>query len=142
MVNFLTVKKGIVPPVERTADNFDPAAKFHIPNNTPYIRYFISLVSKLYGRAISDWSADQQIDSDWSITFETFLSHILQFQFYRSMCEAAGLFPKNPLYKCDFDGNKAAGKLLNDGLMLGMSENWRVTLEARDSRTLRYGPDQ
>ena len=46
------------------------------------------------------------------------------------MCEAADLFPKNPLYKCDFDGNKAAGKLLNDGLMLGKSENWRVTLKA------------
>ena len=56
------------------------------------------------------------------------------------MCEAAGLFPENPLYKCDFDGNKAAGKLLNDGLMLGMSENWRVTLKARDSRTLRVRP--
>ncbi len=39
------------------------------------------------------------------------------------MCEAADLFPKNPLYNCDFDGNKAAGKLLNDGLMLGKSEN-------------------
>jgi len=90
--------QGIVAPVERTSANFDPAAKFHIPNNTPYIRYFIS--------------------------------HILQFQFYRSMCEAADLFPKNPLYKCDFDGNEAAGKKLNDGLMMGMSEDWRVTLKA------------
>ena len=40
--------KGIVAPVERTAANFDPAAKFHIPNNTPYIRYFIRSVSKWF----------------------------------------------------------------------------------------------
>ena len=69
------------------------------------------------------------------MSFEILNSHILQFQFYRSMCEAADLFPKNPLYKCDFDGNEAAGKKLNDGLMMGMSEDWRVTLKARDPQT-------
>lgn len=51
------------------------------------------------------------------------------------MCEAADLFPKNPLYKCDFDGNLAAGNKLNDGLMMGMSEDWRVTLKAWDPLT-------
>jgi len=66
---------------------------------------------------------------------ETFNRHILQFQFYRSKCEEADLFPKNPLYKCDFDGNLAAGKKLNDGLMMGMSEDWRVTLKAWDPLT-------
>ena len=54
------------------------------------------------------------------------------------MCEAADLFPKNPLYKCDFDGNLAAGKKLNDGLMMGMSEDWRVTLKARDPQTAQF----
>ena len=73
----------------------------------------------------------------WPMRFEILNSHILQFQFYRSMCEAADLFPKNPLYKCDFDGNEAAGKKLNDGLMMGMSEDWRVTLKARDPQTGR-----
>ena len=33
--------QGIVPPEERNSSNFDPVAKFHIPNNTPYIRYFV-----------------------------------------------------------------------------------------------------
>ncbi|KAL8582106.1 hypothetical protein ACOMHN_004026 [Nucella lapillus] len=33
--------QGMSPPVERTEDDFDPGAKFHIPNNTPYIRYFV-----------------------------------------------------------------------------------------------------
>ena len=31
--------QGISPPVERTEDDFDPGAKYHIPGNTPYIRY-------------------------------------------------------------------------------------------------------
>lgn len=34
--------QGIVPPVERPADAFDPGAKFHIPGNTPYTRYFLA----------------------------------------------------------------------------------------------------
>ncbi len=34
--------QGITPPVERPADAFDPGAKFHIPGNTPYMRYFLA----------------------------------------------------------------------------------------------------
>ncbi len=36
--------QGVVPPVERTAANFDPGAKYHIPANVPYTRYFLSFV--------------------------------------------------------------------------------------------------
>ncbi|XP_033124152.1 angiotensin-converting enzyme-like [Anneissia japonica] len=36
--------QGIVPPVERTEADFDPAAKYHIPADVPYIRYFVSFV--------------------------------------------------------------------------------------------------
>src|SRR5690606_26492329 len=36
--------QGIVPPGPRPADAFDPGAKFHIPGNTPYLRYFLSFV--------------------------------------------------------------------------------------------------
>jgi len=36
--------QGIVPPVERTSDNFDPGAKYHIPANVPYTRYFLSFI--------------------------------------------------------------------------------------------------
>jgi len=36
--------QGIVPPVDRPADAFDPGAKFHIPGNTPYTRYFLARV--------------------------------------------------------------------------------------------------
>ena len=34
--------QGIVPPVERPDIAFDPGAKFHIPGNTPYTRYFLA----------------------------------------------------------------------------------------------------
>ena len=36
--------QGIAPPVERPADAFDPGAKYHIPGNTPYMRYFLARV--------------------------------------------------------------------------------------------------
>jgi len=36
--------QGITPPVERPADAFDPGAKYHIPGNTPYMRYFLARV--------------------------------------------------------------------------------------------------
>lgn len=36
--------QGIVPPVARPADAFDPGAKYHIPANVPYLRYFLSYI--------------------------------------------------------------------------------------------------
>jgi len=36
--------QGIAPPVERTEEHFDPGAKYHIPGNTPYTRYFLAHV--------------------------------------------------------------------------------------------------
>jgi peptidyl-dipeptidase A len=36
--------QGIVPPVERGADRFDPGAKYHIPATTPYTRYFLARI--------------------------------------------------------------------------------------------------
>jgi len=34
--------QGLVPPGERPANAFDPGAKYHIPGNTPYTRYFLA----------------------------------------------------------------------------------------------------
>jgi peptidyl-dipeptidase A len=36
--------QGVVPPVQRTEQDFDPGAKFHIPGNTPYARYFLARI--------------------------------------------------------------------------------------------------
>ncbi|XP_042639493.1 angiotensin-converting enzyme [Orycteropus afer afer] len=39
-----TKYQGICPPVVRNETHFDAGAKFHVPNMTPYIRYFVSFV--------------------------------------------------------------------------------------------------
>jgi peptidyl-dipeptidase A len=88
--------QGIAPSVNRDESQFDPAAKYHIASNTPYMRYF--------------------------------LARILQFQFYRSMCEAAG--HKGPLHECNFYGSKEAGARLWQMLSLGASKPWPDALEA------------
>jgi len=36
--------QGLTPPNQRTELDFDPASKFHISNNVPYIRYFVSYI--------------------------------------------------------------------------------------------------
>ena len=88
--------QGIAPPVERPADAFDPGAKYHIPGNTPYSRYF--------------------------------LARILQFQFYKAACDAAGW--KGPLHRCSFYGNEKVGAKLNAMLEMGASKPWPNALEA------------
>ena len=32
------------PPVARAATDFDPGAKYHVPGNVPYMRYFLAAV--------------------------------------------------------------------------------------------------
>lgn len=45
-----------------------------------------------------------------------FVSFVVQFQFYKAMCIAAGEYdpndPAKPLYQCDFNNNKEAGAKL------------------------------
>jgi peptidyl-dipeptidase A len=36
--------QGVAPPGPRPDDAFDPGAKYHIPGNTPYLRYFLSYI--------------------------------------------------------------------------------------------------
>ena len=91
-----TQYQGIVPPVLRDVNAFDAGAKYHVPGNTPYTRYF--------------------------------LARILQFQFYKAACDAAGW--KGPLHRCSFYGNKEVGKRLNAMLEMGASKPWPDALEA------------
>jgi peptidyl-dipeptidase A len=39
-----TEYQGVRPPAERPADAFDPAAKFHVASNVPYMRYFLARI--------------------------------------------------------------------------------------------------
>jgi peptidyl-dipeptidase A len=34
--------QGVAPPVERSEADFDPGAKYHVPANVPYMRYFLA----------------------------------------------------------------------------------------------------
>lgn len=88
--------QGIKPPVPRSEQDFDPGAKYHVPANVSYTRYF--------------------------------LAHVLQFQFHRALCQAAGY--EGPLHRCSIYGNEAAGKKLRDMLALGRSRPWPDALEA------------
>ena len=36
--------QGIAPPSDRPGDSFDPGAKYHIPANTPYTRYYLARI--------------------------------------------------------------------------------------------------
>ncbi len=47
--------QGIAPPVERTEKDFDPGAKYHIPANVPYIRYFLAHILQFqFHKALCD----------------------------------------------------------------------------------------
>jgi len=56
-----------------------------------------------------------------------FLARILQFQFHRALCQAAGI--QGPLHRCSIYGNKAAGERLHKMLSLGKSKSWPDALE-------------
>jgi peptidyl-dipeptidase A len=57
-----------------------------------------------------------------------FLAHILQFQFHRALCRAAG--ETGPLNRCSIYGSKASGERLDKMLAMGMSRPWPDALEA------------
>jgi peptidyl-dipeptidase A len=56
-----------------------------------------------------------------------FLADILQFQFHRALCQAAGI--TGPLHECSIYGNKEAGQRLQSMLALGASKPWQDALE-------------
>ena len=87
--------QGIRPPLPRSEDDFDPGAKYHVPANTPYTRYF--------------------------------LAHILQFQFHRALCDAAGV--EGPLHRCSIFESEEAGRRLRMMLEMGASRPWPEALE-------------
>lgn len=57
-----------------------------------------------------------------------FLADILQFQFHRALCQAAGV--KGPLHRCSVYENKEAGRRLAQMLEMGQSRPWPEALKA------------
>jgi peptidyl-dipeptidase A len=56
-----------------------------------------------------------------------FLSFILQFQFHKALCAAAG--EQGPLYECSIFGSAAAGERFARMLAQGASEPWQDTMQ-------------
>ncbi|MDA0795929.1 MAG: M2 family metallopeptidase [Proteobacteria bacterium] len=47
--------QGIAPPIARSEADFDAGAKYHIPGNTPYTRYFLSFIMQFqFHKALCD----------------------------------------------------------------------------------------
>jgi len=95
--------QGIISPNDRSTipDAFDAAGKYHIPNNTPYIRYFISFI----------------------VQFQFYEKMCIEAGQYDPMDEHS-----DPLYKCDFYNSKEAGAALRNILQKGQSQEWQLTL--------------
>lgn len=56
-----------------------------------------------------------------------FIAHILQFQFHKSACDAAGW--EGPLHRCSIYGAKNVGTKFNEMLELGSSKAWPEALD-------------
>ena len=52
--------QGLAPPVARSEEDFDPGAKYHIPGNTSYTRYFLSFILQFQlHKALCDAAGNQ-----------------------------------------------------------------------------------
>ena len=52
--------QGVAAPAERPADAFDPGAKYHVPGNTPYTRYFLAHILQFqFHRALCEIAGDE-----------------------------------------------------------------------------------
>ncbi|MEC9260203.1 MAG: M2 family metallopeptidase [Pseudomonadota bacterium] len=52
--------QGVMAPVERDANAFDPGAKYHVPANVPYTRYFLAHILQFqFHKALCDVAGDE-----------------------------------------------------------------------------------
>ncbi|CAK1593266.1 unnamed protein product [Parnassius mnemosyne] len=99
--------QGISPPEERGEDFFDVGAIYHVADNTPYIRYFLS----------------------------SFIQHQL-FENFCKVAVFGNQQIKEPLpstillNECDIYGAKNVGKMLKNLMSRGNSQQWREILWA------------
>lgn len=105
--------QGVSPPIERTEDDFDPAAKFHIAANVPYIRYFVAVALQYQFHEAMCKTAGLYDPDDPK---------------------------KNPLHLCSIYKQPAAGRELGKMLEMGASKPWRDILESfTGQRTINAG---
>jgi peptidyl-dipeptidase A len=82
------------------AQFFDPGAKYHVPANVPYTRYFLAHILQFqFHRALAQTAG----------------------------CPGAG---QTPLHRCSIYGSKEAGAKLDRMLQMGQSQPWQEALFA------------
>jgi peptidyl-dipeptidase A len=97
--------QGVAPPVARSEADFDPGAKYHIPANVPYTRYFLARILQFqFQRALCRIAGDDP---------------------------AKGA----PLHRCSIYGSKEAGRRLDEMLAMGSSRPWPEALRALTGET-------
>ncbi|XP_015606240.1 angiotensin-converting enzyme [Cephus cinctus] len=94
--------QGIEPPVDRSEEDFDPGAKYHIVADVEYIRYYVSFVIQFqFHKALCERAGQYDPQN-----------------------------PKlKPLHQCDIYQSKDAGALLGSMLQLGSSKPWQDAME-------------
>lgn len=94
--------QGVEPPVDRTEQDFDPAAKYHIVASVPYVRYFVSFIIQFqFHRALCIEAGEFDPQNSSS----------------------------KPLHECSIYNNAKAGNLLGNMLKLGSSKPWPDAME-------------
>ncbi|XP_050519658.1 angiotensin-converting enzyme-like [Diabrotica virgifera virgifera] len=94
--------QGIEPPVDRSEEDFDPAAKYHVVADVSYLRYFISFVIQFqFHKAVCEKAGEYEPNN-----------------------------PKKPLHECDIYQNTDAGNALKKMLQMGASKPWPDAMEA------------
>ncbi|XP_059062586.1 angiotensin-converting enzyme-like [Achroia grisella] len=103
---------GIAPPEVRSEYYFDVGAKFHVPDNTPFIRYFLS-----------------------SFIQHQLFEALCKAAVYGRRSVTEDVPDTIPMNRCDIYGSKAAGKLLKELMSKGHSQHWRDILQATTGDT-------
>lgn len=79
-------------------------------------------------RTDADFDAGMFYHVSYNVPYDRyFVAQILQFDFHRALCDAAG--NKEALHRCSIYGNREAGKRLAEALALGASWPWPDVLE-------------
>eukprot|EP00276_Gloeochaete_wittrockiana_P006069 CAMPEP_0184649044 /NCGR_PEP_ID=MMETSP0308-20130426/6315_1 /TAXON_ID=38269 /ORGANISM="Gloeochaete witrockiana, Strain SAG 46.84" /LENGTH=643 /DNA_ID=CAMNT_0027081439 /DNA_START=252 /DNA_END=2183 /DNA_ORIENTATION=+ len=108
--------QGIGPPVERTEDDFDPGAKYHVAANVPYMRYFLAHILQFQ--------------------FHRGLCGMDPFDRRRPRTGDEGGDKKDtPLYQCSIYKNIDAGAKFMSMLGLGRSLQWPDALKVTTGQT-------
>ncbi|GAB6018818.1 hypothetical protein CHUAL_000479 [Chamberlinius hualienensis] len=93
--------QGIESAVTRTEEDFDPAAKYHVPANVPYDRYFVATIIQFQFHKSLCELADEYNATD----------------------------PSKPLHHCDIYGNEVAGKRFSEAMQSGSSKPWPQVMQ-------------